>query len=139
MLERSSRCPPPPRDICVVVRQSLDTDSTNQGVQDKVRDVSSNRASLEDRGPNTSDVGIVVGDYDDGELEEYLGAVRKGSRECYACSEQSYFAREHALSMLANKFRAGKESKREELLGWQWLRGPLGSHDPSRALGICSL
>lgn len=46
-----------PRDICDMVRQSLDEGSTNRGIRDKFRNLVSNRVTLEEtaRAPWTSE------------------------------------------------------------------------------------
>lgn len=83
-----------PGDIRDVVRQSIGAQSSHRWTRDKIWDLVANRVSLEDPGPSPMDIGALQGDYDECEVEEYLGAVWKGSRGFGACGEQGHFSSE---------------------------------------------
>lgn len=70
------------------------TPNPRTGIRDKVRNLVANWVSLEDTGPDPMDVGVQQGEYEEGGVEEYLGAVGKGSRERWVCSEQGQFSKE---------------------------------------------
>lgn len=81
------------------------------------------------QGPETRleppmDVGLVVDDCDDGEVEECLGAVGKGFRECDACGEHRHFGRECVLGDGRTVSRKGQTWK-----GNQWGGKGKGSHE----------
>lgn len=72
-----------PGDIRDAMCQSLDAQFTYRAIRDKVHNLVANRVSLEDPGPGPMDTGGLQEKDDDADAEEHLGAVGKGSRECW--------------------------------------------------------
>lgn len=60
------------------------------------------KASFEDSGPSPMDIGATQGDDEEGDAEEYVSAIGKGSRECSACGEQGHFWR-YSVSRAASR------------------------------------
>lgn len=57
------------------------------------------------------DVGALQGAYDDGDAEEYLGAVGKGSLKCWAFGEQGHFSGECVTQGGKNGTGTGQKGK----------------------------
>lgn len=96
-------------EIRDVARQRLDAQSSYRGISGKVPNLAVNWVSLEDPWPSPMGVGAPHGECEEGDAAEYVGAVGKGSRECWACGEQGNLSRESVTR--GGKRRIGKGPK----------------------------